>query len=360
MLPIPLRSVPLWGLDGFIDAVTHVVDTRTSPDEYVRVRTLADYGQKFIDAAGLSMNIEMVPVTKKLGGVATIFANSLSLMGMDITYVGSLGKEGVDPTFADFAKRARIVSIADPGQSDAIEFMDGKVISSKLEPLKDVNWDNLLAKYSVKDLALMFGAVDFVGFCDWTLVINVESIWDGLLREVFPIMDNPRRRPFLFDLADPAKRTDEDVLRALSKIEEFEQYFEVTLGLNYKEALGVASRFGAREEDFDGPLDVARYVKDHVAVTRVVVHPVKQACAVTNDEAAIVDGPYCAKPKLTTGAGDNFNAGLVMGTMLGLSIEESLLLGVANSGYYVRNAGSATFGELASFVERWGRGEVTA
>lgn len=355
----PTKMKSIVGFDGFIDQVIHVVDRRTGPDAYERVQTLTDYGQKFIDAAGLSMNIEMVPVNRKVGGVATIFANSLSKMGFDLTYIGALGKDGVNPVFSEFARRATVISISDPGESDAIEFMDGKVISSKLEPLKDVNWENLLTKYSAHDLVLMFDAVDFVGFADWTLVINVETIWDGLLSEVLPHMENRRCRPMLFDLADPAKRTDEDVLRALSKIEQFEQYFEVTLGLNYKEALGVASRFGANVEDFDGPLDVARYVKNHVAVSRVVVHPVKQACAVTDTEAVIVDGPYCARPTLTTGAGDNFNAGFVMGIMLGFSLEESLYLGTANSGYYVRNADSASFGQLASFAERWGRGEVS-
>lgn len=59
------------------------------------------------------------------------------------------------------------------------------------------------------------------------------------------------------------------------------------------------------------------------------------------------------KPKLTTGAGDNFNAGFVLGLMLGLSPDQALLTGMSTSGFYVRNAGSPKFEELIQFIEDW-------
>ena len=75
--------------------------------------------------------------------------------------------------------------------------------------------------------------------------------------------------------------------------------------------------------------------------------------------ATAVEGPYCAKPKKSTGAGDRFNAGFCAGTLLKLPPRERLLLGCACSGYFVRQAHSATAPELADFIEQWEKGEVT-
>jgi sugar/nucleoside kinase (ribokinase family) len=58
------------------------------------------------------------------------------------------------------------------------------------------------------------------------------------------------------------------------------------------------------------------------------------------------------EPKISTGAGDHFNAGFCLGRVLGLSLEESLCTGVAMSGYYVRTAQSPTILQLAGFVEK--------
>ena len=73
-----------------------------------------------------------------------------------------------------------------------------------------------------------------------------------------------------------------------------------------------------------------------------------------------MEGPYCANPKLTTGAGDNFNAGFTLGMMMGFDLEEALTMGTANSGFYVRNARSANYQELCEFVKEWGDGTIRA
>ena len=46
----------------------------------------------------------------------------------------------------------------------------------------------------------------------------------------------------------------------------------------------------------------------------------------------------------------NFNAGFCLGELIGCTLEESLACGCASSGYYVREAGSPTAGELAAFL----------
>jgi len=66
-----------------------------------------------------------------------------------------------------------------------------------------------------------------------------------------------------------------------------------------------------------------------------------------------VDGPYIAKPVITTGAGDHFNAGFCLGKLLGFDNEGSVLLGVTTSGYYVRYGQSPGIPEIVTMLRDW-------
>ena len=100
-------------------------------------------------------------------------------------------------------------------------------------------------------------------------------------------------------------------------------------------------------------------ILDFVGVSRVVIHPTDQSCCMGADGAYHhAYGPYCKTPALTTGAGDNFNAGYMLGGALRFAPGECLLLGMAASGYYVRNAKSANREELISFLGAWSENKL--
>ena len=347
------------GFDGFVDNVVYVVDKRLDAENYQRVEYLKDYGERIVRAAGKSMNIEMVPIQKKLGGNGPILANSLLLLGSKLTYIGALGKGGMNPVFNSLKGCEELYSISDPGNTDAIEFLDGKIISSQLEPLKDVNWDNLCAGVGLEKLIQMFEEADLIGFENWTLLIHMTDLWKHFLAEVIPCMEPKNKQQILFvDLADPEKRKAEDILEAFELLKEFTKYFRLVLGLNYKEAVEIAELYGAKDAgDWAAP-KLAEYIRRYAPVAQLVVHPVEGACAASDNGVFWVDGPYCEKPVLTTGAGDNFNAGYILGLLLGCNEEESLLLGTANSGFYVRNGRSASAAELAGFLQDWSEGNI--
>jgi sugar/nucleoside kinase (ribokinase family) len=81
-----------------------------------------------------------------------------------------------------------------------------------------------------------------------------------------------------------------------------------------------------------------------------VIHPRRGAAAAIQGESATFSGPFVQQPKISTGAGDHFNAGFCLGRVLGFGLEESLCVGVATSGYYVRTADSPTAKQLADFI----------
>lgn len=355
----PEEMKALLGFDGFVDEVVHVVGKRHDAEHYDRVEYLADYGNLIAESAGVSLNIEMMPIRTKLGGNGTILANSLMRHGVKIDYIGACGKESIHPVFDELNEKVRIISISDPGHTDAVEFKDGKIISCKIEPLKEVNWKNLKNAVGVGGLARLIEANDVLGFENWTLLIYMSDIWEHILDEVIPCIKNPERKILFIDLADPSKRTAEDILHAIRLLERFEEYFEVILGLNKKEARIIAGLLGAEEASvFKENIEVAEYIKKNSKISKIIIHNAKEACGVSENESAVIDTPYCQNPKQTTGAGDSFNAGFMLGQMLGLNLRESLATGIANSGYYIREAVNADYENLQKFLNRWGNGEI--
>jgi len=181
----------------------------------------------------------------------------------------------------------------------------------------------------------------------------MSDVWEAILREVCPAMKAPRRTIF-FDLADPEKRTPKDIARALDLMGRFNQYFDVILGLNEKEALAIGEACGVRTSAAtpEALADTATRIAAQWRVGTLVVHPVASALAVTAGQVSIVQGPWTPRPKVTTGAGDHFNSGFCLGKLLGFDNQKSLLAGVGASGIYVRTAQSPSIAELAEFLAR--------
>jgi len=347
------------GVDGFVDEIIHVVDTRETAEDYSRLKTINGLGERILKAAGLSANIEFVPVQVKLGGNGPILANALVEYGNNVTYVGALGKPDIHPVFKDMAERCSdIISVANPGHTDAVEFEDGKLMLGKLETIKDINWDNIKEQIDVKDLAELLDDTDLLGLENWTMVPYMNGIWEGLIEEVFPLLKNKeKRRIAFFDLADPEKRTNEAILEALKILERFRPEFNVILGLNKKEAVEIAEVLDLEVANlYNDALDLEELttkVAKELDIYCLVVHPVDKASAYCNGEYYETVGPYTANPKLTTGAGDNFNAGFCLAQSLGLPVQLSLVMGVSTSGFYVRNAKSPTKEGVLEFLESW-------
>ena len=135
------------GLDGFVDEIFHVVDKRESAEKYQRLPGMAQWSDRIQAAAGKSTNIELVRQLIKLGGNGPIMANALASLGLQVSYLGNLGYPNLHPVFADFAKRAEVNSIAEPGYTDAVEFEDGKVMLGKHQSLREVTWANVKARF---------------------------------------------------------------------------------------------------------------------------------------------------------------------------------------------------------------------
>jgi sugar/nucleoside kinase (ribokinase family) len=347
------------GFDGFVDSIIDVVDERHSPDRYDRMKTIDQLGRKLVAAAGQSSNYELVTRLEKLGGNGPIMSNALAKAGLPVTYVGALGHPTIHRAFEGFSRRAECVSFCEPGLTDALEFDDGKIMLGKHETLAGVSAERLEELVGTERLRQIIGGCRLLGMVNWTMLTRTDGIWDYLMKDVLPGLAQPAagRRVVFIDLADPEKRTREDLRRALATCARFQEHADVILGYNLKEALQVAEALGlARPERAEAEIGaLSRELRARLDVHTVVIHPRSGAAAAARKadavETAAFAGPLVQRPKLSTGAGDNFNAGFCIGHLAGLSLEQSLCLGTATSGFYVRAARSGDLQELAGFCE---------
>lgn len=346
----PADKEVLIGFDGFVDEIIRLVDTRSSAEEFTPIQTMSAFASRIADAAGLSCNIEMVTEQIKLGGNGPIMANNLVEQGYGVNYCGAIGAGGeIHPVFRDFANRCKqVVSMADPGHTEALEFDDGKIMMGKMTQLNEVSWENVVEVISPEELSALLERISFIGCVNWTMLPKMNSILSGLSEAAATASG---RITMMIDLVDPKKRLPEELEEVLRLLTTISEQVDVILGLNENESIQVAEvLFGHKGDDLT---DRAQNIRTELGLLQVVIHPTHSACVATAEGEWSVKGPYTPTPKLTTGAGDNFNAGYSNGFLTGLDPEACLMTGVCSSGFYVRNCRSATRPELAGFARQW-------
>ncbi|MGH8019648.1 MAG: PfkB family carbohydrate kinase [Opitutaceae bacterium] len=348
--------IALIGFDGFIDKIVHPVSQRQGQGaQFTPMRTISEFGERILGAAGKSTNIELFPVMDKLGGNGPIMASALLAAGMTTRYIGALGRPQVHGVFHEFADRAQATSIADPSITTAIEFADGKVMLGNTVSLDDITFDAIIEHVGEGALVDLFSRADLIGLVNWTMIPNMTAIFTALLARIVPVLPPRDQRLWFFDLADPEKRSKGDLVVALNTIARFQPHGSVTLGLNLKESQQVSHALGlpVREPDAAGLKDMARAIRERLAIGTVVIHPKESAVCANREGVWSIEGPYTDTPKLTTGAGDHFNAGFVTGQLLGLSPVACLTLGACFSGCYVRTARSPSLNDIDAFLRDW-------
>lgn len=339
------------GFDGFVDKIVSPIDkVDYEQNSRILIPTITDFSNRVASAAGKSSNIELFEKMEKLGGNGPIMANAQLSLGLGVRYVGALGATDIHPLFKDFSKATQAVSLADPGVTHALEFEDGKIMLGTMQSLEDVNYENLINKVGKNELIEIFENADSISLVSWTMLTKLTEVFKQLTKNILPKLS--KKKYFFFDLADPEKRTDSEILEVLNLLKDFEPYGKVVLGLNLRESSQVANLLKIDDQDVDLSLR-AKAIKEALSVNCVVIHPVESAHCASDEGTFNLVGPYCEKPKITTGGGDHFNAGFITAKLLGLSDLASLAVAVSTSGYYVRNAQSPTYQNIIDFVNSY-------
>jgi sugar/nucleoside kinase (ribokinase family) len=362
--PTDARLPALVGFDGFIDSIIDVVDQRfdMTPRGFKRITSIEHLALRIGAAAGRSTNIELVVKEDRFGGNGPLMAGAMGRLGAPVTYIGAVGHEDnpsvIHPLFEELAKRcSAVIPVAPPALTDALEMDDGKIMFGKPANVQSITWPMLVETLGLPRIRELADRAVLFAIVNWVMMAGVEGIWEGLCTDVFPQLPNRDRRRVFIDLADPAKRTDEDVQRAIACLRKINMLIPVTLGLNLAEAERMARVFGVAAFQERGMHTfgaivqaAARALREKLALACVVIHPREGAAGADSTSSAWFEGPFTATPKLSTGAGDHFNGGFAFAQIHGLPLDQCLAVGCAVSGAYVRDALSPNLPRLLEFL----------
>lgn len=349
------------GFDGFVDEMITLVGERRALDDFTPVPNIATFGAMISAAAGHSSLREIVVTDVHPGGCAVNLADGLASLGVAVDCFATLGQP-VHPAYAEIAAKCEGFHSwgREPGRTLAFEFNDGKLMFSAVKQLADFTPDAVRGFLADEKFATACAGAQVIALTDWTLYPHMTEVWEMLQREVFSTLTN--RPAFFIDLVDPSSRSAADIVEVASILRDFELAGPVTLGLNGNEA-NILCRLHdlpstPPESKPERTLQQAFALRVLLGISRVVVHRIPFAVSASTEGGSIQASPYCPNPKKSTGAGDRFNAGFCLGLALGLGDAESLTLGCAVSGFFVRNARSASQQELAVFLRTWATGSL--
>ena len=353
------RTRVVAGFDGFVDQLAKIVEERQDLEHYTPVPTISRFADLLGQAAGRSSLREFVVQSVDAGGCAVNLGDGIAQLGVQLDYFGTLG-EPMHPAFDAFAASCRSCTSwgREPGFTMAMEFEDGKYMLSSVTQLADFRPDAIQGYLADGRFAEACSAAALIAITNWTLYPYMTDCWSLLQDEVFSRMTH---RPWFFlDLVDPRSRSLSDIKRMLPVLSRFEESGRCVLGGNLNEANVLAGLLDVPTVQAEGPevAEQCEALRQKLQISEVAIHCISGGAVASEDGRVWIDGPYTSKPKKSTGAGDRYNAGYSLGRILDLPAQQRCLLGAASSGFFVRNARSASLDELIRFLRQWADGSI--
>lgn len=194
-------------------------------------------------------------------------------------------------------------------------------------------------------------ASEVVALVNWANLSHSEDILEGVLEDI--IKPSGRRDfVFFFDLGDPSTKTPYEIDDILDLISSFSFYGQVTLGLNKMEALAIWSTLTGVSQA--GPVEEAgKFIHYAMDIDRLMIHLPDRTVVFQKRDTIELRGRVVSRPRIQTHCGDHLNAGYILGLIHHLSLEESMILGMAASGSYIEEGRSTTLAEIQRYLSVW-------
>jgi hypothetical protein len=220
---------------------------------------------------------------------------------------------------------------------------------NEIGSMETLDWETLHNHVDLSSLIKIIDGADALSTGYWSTMPFLSSIWDGLRTDIWPSLSNPPKMVFV-DPADVRRMSDKRIKRGLRPLKQLNNRIQVTVSANRRETGVLASLSGDDGNDFK---TVAQQAKDVLEVSRYLAHTVDRSILVTDDITTVAQTPRVAEPELTASAGDHFNAGFILGDILGLSDTASLMLGNVVANWFVRHGRPPEYDELLDFLDEF-------
>ena len=250
-----------------------------------------------------------------------------------------------------------VISVLQPGLSDAIEFSDGKLIFSELEVFDQYTWSYIKETVGIVKISQVVSESTVIAFVDWANLPHASDIWHGMLEDVI----KPMLRKdfiFLFDLCDPSKKSAKQIDEVLDLISSFSPNGKVILGLNENEALKIWAAikgidFVKDKKKLPAVTEAGDFLYTSMNINSLLIHPIDRSIVYRPHQIIELQGRLVTKPKVLTGGGDNLNAGFCLGLLSEFTLPQCMLLGMAVSGAYIENGISPDQKDIIEYLDVW-------
>lgn len=340
---LPQKKVTA-GFDGFVDTIVRIIKDKKPGKDPSFFKTIKQFGNYINDKSGGSFSLEIDEISSRIGGNMPIMTNAMGHLGAKVDCVGAL----THPVFNQLSLNCRIHSFAEPGTSTAYEFNDGKILLGNNGGLNNAGWELIKNKIGLDTLLGLYRSSDLSCFVNWSEIDASTNIWKGLLQDVFPQLE--KKQLSFFDLSDCSKRSSETILEAMMLLKQFSAYSSVALGLNHNESALIYQALFKKKAPGELIL-TGEKIYEKLGIETLVLHTSKESIGYSKEGIKTAKTFFVKKPAISTGAGDNFNAGFCTASLLSLDMEISLILANAVAGSYVSTGKNHDMDGLIKFLQ---------
>ncbi len=329
------------GFDGFVDTIARVVrETADGDRPEVCFPTIRSFGEYLTAQAEKSCSLELKIQARQLGGNLPYVSRAAGLLGLDVTCVGMLGEGAPGPLFQEMP--CRLSSFAAPGESTCLEFQDGKVFLAPQYHLPADPW-RLVQDATGGTAPKLFAESDLLALLNWSELPFSQALWERVYQESLADAPAQRARWAFFDLCDCTRRSAGELEAVLSLIGRFAEKRTALLSLNENEALVTARAVRLEAAELS---QVGEALRERFGITEVLIHTLRESLLCTPRGVARQATRFIPSPRISTGAGDHFNAAACLGAVLGLGDEERLTLSNRFSSLYVERGVTPSLEDL--------------
>lgn len=278
---------------------------------------------------------DRLPDGSKAGGAPFNVALHLNKIGLDVTFVGKIGKDSAGKELQTFAEKA--------GLSTAFIQVDEKLPTSEVlvhldkdknasyEICEPVAWDNILLTDELSDLVKDINIIVYGSLASRNVATKNTLLSILKSKELIKVMDVNLRTPYnVASIVEP--------LLVISDI----------IKLNDDELHEIAGWHGKK---FDSDNEAILWFASHYKCDTVCVTKGSTGAVLYSNEGFYEHPGYKVNAVDTVGAGDAFLAGLLSARLSGKKTEETLNFASATGAYVVTKAGATPDYDLARIEE---------
>ena len=339
------------GFDGYVDEIYRVVKRHGAQNRPEWYAGIGEFGQRIVEAAGKSADLEIVPQDVRFGGNAPIMADAMAALGFPVACIGQMDTDTSSRPFERMNPRCRRISVGQSSRTVALEFKDGKIMLGNLSG-KGLTWENIKDRAGMSFLTRQAEESSLIGAVNWSGMEDMGGILEGLQRDILDglLPECRERKRFFFDLADPSALTGEQFQRMVESIRKAGTRIRTLIGLNHNEACRLAEFLGIEASRTE---DMGEGLRSRLGAECLFLHTGRRSFCFTKEKTSCFEGIYTEHPLTVTGAGDHFNAGVCAGFLWGLTPHQSMILGQTVASCYVERARTPDRGMLLEFCQRY-------